>query len=372
MAEKYLEKTVIQLRQWNTRDGVLQRKALVLTYRAIFLIILVITIIAIALGGFVYAKFNQKVNIIENTKSMAKFTEQALYSMAAQQKEILNKLPPTFSKPLPSQLTPEEFINKYGSTAKLHVEVADYFKNSEFKQCIEAADELLTKEGLSDDLKKDTVIKKAWSYFYLKDYKNTDITIAAAIEKYPDLYPLLHLRLDLLIMSGDMKEAEKLLAILEKEAPTIELLFSKANLSWQTGKTDDAIGMYQRIMASNNLRLILSSANNLALIYAKEKQDFSRARFYVTMMQAMAPFGFTTQRTTGKVLLMQKDYKSAEIALQKAEKIFPNNLDIILSLSILYEKTGDKAKKQEYLEKAAKLDKNHAAKLADLKKSMNM
>ncbi|MHC4870680.1 MAG: tetratricopeptide repeat protein [Planctomycetota bacterium] len=370
MKSDYFTKTKIQLNSWDDTSGTVTRKALILTYRALGMICLIFMIISFSLAGFIYAKYKQKIKIIEDNKKMSLYTEKAFFDLAKQQKTIIEKLPKLFQTPRPSQLSPDEFINKYGATAKLHVEVSEYFRNSEFEQCIEAAQELIETEDLSDDLKRDAFVKIAWSNFYLKKYVQTDLEIEKAMKVYPNLYPLLQLRVDMLIMKNKLKDAEFFISRIEKEKPTLQLFFSKGNLQWQKGNVDRAADIFRKILASSNIRLILSSANNLAIIYSKEKKDFKTAHFYLDLMQSMAPSGFTTMRTSGKVYMMQKKYKEAENAFKAAEKIFPENLDIVLSLSILYKMSGKKDLSESYFKKALKLSPLAEEQLVEIEKSM--
>lgn len=332
---KGIRRTRVKFTRVREAKGYVSRGAVVVTYRTLVVLAVFFCLAGLAAAGFVYARFLSEVRKRESCEALAAHTRALFFELAQQQAEILSHLPPITRKEVDGAVTPVALVRQYGAAAERYTEAEACFREGRFKEALEVIDALLVRDDLEEGMDRKLHLRRVWCVFYLGDMEATLAAAATALEAFPELHEVRHLQVQIQLSQGRGEVAAEDVAALLKMDAGPEALLSRAMLHWQQGRLDAAIADYRTVLGCGRLRLVLAAVNNLALLYAEGKGDFVRARFYATMLLALAPRGFTSLRTAGKVLLLQGERTAAAGLLQQAHAQVPDNAGVRVALSAL-------------------------------------
>jgi tetratricopeptide (TPR) repeat protein len=161
---------------------------------------------------------------------------------------------------------------------------------------------------------------------------------------------------------------------IQKAQATDALVVELANLYQHSGRTDDAIALYQGIL--DKTPTAAYAANNLAMLLVTYKTDAaSLARAQKLSDQLASSSMVSVMDTRGWVKFKTGDYHGAESLLQQAVDKAPNAPEFRYHLGMAQLKSGEVQAAQQNLESAVNANKPFAglddarATLAQLKKS---
>lgn len=250
-----------------------------------------------------------------------------------------------------------------------HLALLKAFQRGDFDTAVQTAEALLS-GPIKPAMGKDVYAKLAWAHLLLKDEDKALAAVDRGLDAYKDCQPLLQLKADALIMAGRYAEADPVVAQLVKLDPGPTVLFARGNLRRGQGRYEAAARDYRVVLGRGSPSQERAAVNNLALLYAEDLGDLGRADFYVSMLIALAPEGYTTASTVGRVFLLQKRYQEAERFLRRAAELAPGRVEPLLNLILVYERTEQVAKARDARARAKALSPDWEAQLEALRKPL--
>lgn len=130
----------------------------------------------------------------------------------------------------------------------------------------------------------------------------------------------------------------------------IPALFQQGSIFHTMGRKKDAIAQYQKILRLSQNHV--PTLNNLAYLYAEDKQDAAMALQLAARAYTFAPADGMVQDTLGFVQLKNGKIHEALTTLKKAVELVHDNPSIYYHLALAYKETGDKRNAIESLQKA--------------------
>jgi len=151
--------------------------------------------------------------------------------------------------------------------------------------------------------------------------------------------------------TGDYQQSEENFKTLVKYVPdNTEYVYLLADLYANTNRTDTAVQMLRDIIST---RPGYSKAyNKLGEIYGRILHDFGQSLIYLNKAYELNPVDLETLRNLGTLFGMQGKFQESLKYLLEAEKVKPNDKDILNKLSITYRNLGNNAMAESYAARA--------------------
>ena len=144
--------------------------------------------------------------------------------------------------------------------------------------------------------------------------------IVTCYKKYPDDEKMFRLIVKDMVTNPDMaakKTAEDILrAIIEINPNCADALNALAVLLHTTGRTDKAVGFYEKVLVIEPKRLV--AINNLAWILCEQQGKYQKALLLAEQGLAIDPDYVDLIDTRGVILYRLKDYDKAVLDFQRA------------------------------------------------------
>jgi tetratricopeptide (TPR) repeat protein len=112
---------------------------------------------------------------------------------------------------------------------------------------------------------------------------------------------------------------------------------------------DHKIRLYQSLLEVNRDRWDVNM--NLGVLYQIGKGDPDSAIPYYLKSAQLKPSDFTTQNYLGTAYAQAKRWKDAEGAFRSAEKLNPDNPDLLKNLVVVYQNLGNTTMYDEYIQR---------------------
>ncbi len=317
-----------------------EARGIFVSYPGILLAVLLIAAAVIPVLGLVYGTSRSATRRAAET---LEFQQQQYLALLERHNQLLDARAPSTPQSAPRADAP-------GVAA-----LTEEFRAGNFQKALASADALLRQGRLDAAAKEDVCLKRALCLVFLQNYSEALQTVKAGLTVFPDSYPLMQLEADLFLRLSDFDAASPLIDKLVAAHGGPSALFSRANLYWALGRTEDAGRDLEVVLSCGVPLLEKAAAHNLALLYARTA-DEPRALFYISMLQTLAPVGYRTDFAAGSVYLSLSRYKEAEKRLLDAYHNQPQSADVILELAVLYQKQGKDALAREYMSDAAQAD----------------
>jgi len=303
-------------------------------------IVLLAVLIITAATGYVHIQFKQKDRQLQLTYRQLQSREKLLSEVLNRHHDLLLQLPTEIESPSIMYASAEDYIRQYGQAAQLHIEAADLFIRGNWESCLHACRQLLAKDNIAAPTRLDVYAKAARCLHYLGRSNEAFDLLEEAINESPDDQHLRQMKADMLIMAGRFEAAYPILEELLEKSPSTGLVFSMSNVQRGMKQFTRAIDGYRYVIANGKATQLRAAANNLALLYAKDLADMNRANTYLTMLLALAPDSPNALATAGHIMLLQDRFTEAENFLTRAEKLVPDNIELLHDLITLHERTG--------------------------------
>ncbi len=317
-----------------------------------------------ALGYGRYLRLQRQFRTLQ-TKLSQRIAEQTRET--GQLRAVIDRLP-TRTRDTAQPVTAAQYAAGHGLVARQHIDLAASFAKGDWQLCLEQAQLLLNQppRPLAPPTRRDVIAKAAWARFYLGRHDEALATLASAITEDPEATRLQHPRADMLLMLGRPQEARPVVEQLLEADPHAGVVFTLGNLHHAEGRTDLAIAAFRQVLAHGDRQQERAAAHNLALIYALDLHDHTRANAYLTMLLALAPESPAALAAAGRIMLLQDRLPEAENFLKRAHRMTPRSTEVMINLAILYDRQGQDELARAMRHKATLQDPHWSARLEGL------
>ncbi len=321
-----------------------------ITYRSLAVLVLLGLIAAVAAGGYLYARLRQQHEQIRITALQRDRQADAVRDLAAANERLQRRTEQMQEQS--AETVREQYVEVHGEPGQLHVKLMQAFQERNWTQTLAISDEILKQKRLDPDLLQDVVLKQSSALIQKADYDQGLAAVEAGLDRLPNSLPLKQRKADILLMLRRFEDAAPLVRNLARTRPTAGTLFARANLRYGLGDYAGAVEDYRFVLSNGSPVQERAAANNLALLYAERLRNFNMAEFYGTVLVGLAPESFRTLATVGRVGLVTGNLSRAELFLQNAHKQRPEDVEVLLNLSLLAEKQGAPDKAERYRNQA--------------------
>ncbi len=304
-------------------------------------ILLFTFLITVTAAGYIHYRLREKNRQLEATFNQLQRREKQLNETMARHHDLLDKLPTEIAPAGTRYANAEDYVLAYGRTAEMHIEAARLLSQGRWRSCLQLCDQLLGQDNLSSPTRLDVCMKAVQCRYYLGQTGRAFDQLDQVIAEWPEDRRLLHMKADMLIMSGEYESALSLLDRISQSAPpTAGMVYSMANARHGLKQFDVAIDLFRYVIANGDSPQQRAAANNLTVLYARDLSDIPRANTSLAMLLSLAPENPHALLTAGYVMLLQDRLDEAEHFLSRAEAMIPDNLDLVRDMIRLHEKAG--------------------------------
>jgi protein O-mannosyl-transferase len=199
-------------------------------------------------------------------------------------------------------------------------------------------------------------IFKGWGESLLKDYKNSRLSLIEALKiSNTDTDSKGYLYNDGLICfnNGDYKQAELNFKTLAQYVPdNKEYFYLLTEVFARTSKVDSAVIILKDLIVK--YPKYDKPFNKLGEIYGRIFNNFDTSFYYLNKAYELNPANLETLRNLGTAYGIRYEYQKSLRYLLEAEKVDPNDKDILTKLSITYKNLGNIPLSNDYFAKAGK------------------
>ena len=230
------------------------------------------------------------------------------------------------------------------------------FLRGNYTEALADSARVLENTAAPDDVLRAAHVRTLVCLVALSRWDEAMTAAEGALASFPDCQPLLQAKADVLIYLGHLDEAEGLITSLCRESGGAAAVFARGNLSWALGHTKRAEEDLKSVVSSGVPLLEKAAANNLALLWAGKPHGRQKAYFYLSLLSHLAPAGYTTDRTAGRVYLLTGELARAERLFLKCLSKNRRDFSLLLDLAELYEAKGKEGLCREYRNEALSID----------------
>jgi tetratricopeptide (TPR) repeat protein len=330
-------------------------RGLLISYPGALVIAILALLGSLTAGGYLYTHITRTGRQLSDARAAAAQHAHLLGQLQETHERLLRSLPTQFT-PTMRPVTDAAYLAEQGETAARHIEAAQHFAGGQWADALLICEQLLDRDDLADATMRDLYAKAAWCMHHMGQTGEALALLNEASERIGHDIALAHQRADLLLFTGHPQQAAEVLQAIAEPPYSAPVAFSLANTHRALGHTDEAIAHLRLVMAHGDRDLERAAANNLALIYADDLNDFNRAHVYLTMLLSLAPEHPTSLATAGRILLLQGRYDEAEHFLQRAREQAPESVDVLIHLAALYRQFDRTDQSRALLAEARQLD----------------
>ncbi len=217
------------------------------------------------------------------------------------------------------------------------------------------------------------------SHFYKQEYPKASETFQYILSNYPNdptVYEAKIWLARLAILKGRKKEAEDLIATLEKDIEfpkglNSALYATKAEMAFKAENYQETISMLKKALEFERKRYYKQRYNFiLAQLYQKIQQFTTASKYYNEVIKLNPPYEMTFNARINMALTFESGKGSRKDIEKQLQKMLRDDKNIEYQDQIyyawgnLYLKSGEKEKAIEYYKKSAALGKSNTSQLA--------
>ena len=193
-----------------------------------------------------------------------------------------------------------------------------------------------------------------YAYHLQKDYENSRTALEQALKlenNNSDAIGYLNSAALECYRTKNYKQSEANFKTLIRYMPDgTEYVYLLADLYANTNRTDTAVQMLRDIISTRPGNS--KAYNKLGEIYGRILHDFGQSLIYLQKAYELNPLDLETLRNLGTLFGMQGKFQESLKYLLEAEKVQPDDKDILNKLSITYLNLGNKAMAESYAARA--------------------
>lgn len=327
----------VRFKRLTPKGDEVTERGLLLSYPGLVVLIILGLLGCLVVGGYLRSRFAQNQARINSLRQALVDQGDSVRQFHQTHRHLLSQMPTQLNHTTIATDS-RAYLEHHGQAARQHIEAARLFAAGRWAEALARCRELLADQSLAEPTRRDLFVKAAWCEHHLGRPDAALALLDQAVEQTGDDPALTHLRADMLLMTGEARQAMQLLKPLAEDPCPPPIAFSLANAHRALGQTNQAIAYLRLVLAHGERELERAAVNNLALIYAEDLRDFDRAELHLAMLLALAPEHPTSLATAGRIMLIKGDHERAIHFLERAEQLAPDSPDIQLHLQAAAER----------------------------------